>query len=187
MPHLKTDGHGGDSDSSHLSPFPPVFLLPFPPQLFLKELQQWQGQVDETNALADKLLTLYAHDDTHKVTQVNDNMTTTWTHISKRYFTCKSTGTELPVLSVTLTPRVSLQGLGQGGGPGGSSEAAAAVLPRPGEVPQLADGGGDHLQRPNRRHQQGEAAGAAGGQKPAGAVEGRTLTRWFPQKLTRGE
>lgn len=53
-------------------------------QVFLKELQQWQGPVDETNALADKLLTLYADDDTHKVTQVNNDMMTTWTHISKR-------------------------------------------------------------------------------------------------------
>nr|XP_046237962.1 dystrophin isoform X12 [Scatophagus argus] len=53
-------------------------------KLFLKELQQWQGQVDETNVLADKLLTLYANDDTHKVTQVNDNMVATWTHITKR-------------------------------------------------------------------------------------------------------
>ncbi|XP_045909199.1 dystrophin-like isoform X1 [Micropterus dolomieu] len=53
-------------------------------KLFVKELQQWQGQVDETNALANKLLTLYANDDTHKVTQVNDNMVATWTHISKR-------------------------------------------------------------------------------------------------------
>lgn len=62
------------------------FLLrsPFLPQLFLKDLQQWQGQVDETNALADKLLTLYASDDTHKVTQVNNNMVTSWTHIRKR-------------------------------------------------------------------------------------------------------
>ncbi|XP_055363081.1 dystrophin isoform X4 [Betta splendens] len=53
-------------------------------KLFVRELQQWQGQVDETNMLADKLLTLYASDDTHKVTQVNDNMMTTWTHIRKR-------------------------------------------------------------------------------------------------------
>ncbi|XP_068575388.1 dystrophin isoform X3 [Cebidichthys violaceus] len=53
-------------------------------KLFAKELQQWQGQVDETNALADKLLTLYANDDTHKVTQVNDNMVATWTHINRR-------------------------------------------------------------------------------------------------------
>ncbi|XP_049425588.1 dystrophin isoform X1 [Epinephelus fuscoguttatus] len=53
-------------------------------KLFVKELQQWQGQVDKTNALADKLLTLYANDDTHKVTQVNDNMMATWTHINRR-------------------------------------------------------------------------------------------------------
>lgn len=58
--------------------------LPLPPQLILKELQQWQGPVDETNALANKLLTLYANDDTHKVTQVNNNMVATWTHIGKR-------------------------------------------------------------------------------------------------------
>ncbi|XP_062236415.1 dystrophin isoform X4 [Platichthys flesus] len=51
---------------------------------FVKELQQGQGQVDKTNALADKLVTLYANDDTHKVTQVNDNMMATWTHINKR-------------------------------------------------------------------------------------------------------
>lgn len=50
----------------------------------MKELQQWHGQVDETNKLADKLLMLYANDDTHKVTQVNDNMMGTWAHISKR-------------------------------------------------------------------------------------------------------
>uniref|UniRef100_A0A3B5N1F8 Uncharacterized protein n=1 Tax=Xiphophorus couchianus TaxID=32473 RepID=A0A3B5N1F8_9TELE len=48
------------------------------------DLRQWQGQVAETNALANKLLTLYANDDTHKVTQVNDNMLATWAHISKR-------------------------------------------------------------------------------------------------------
>ncbi|KAM6958012.1 dystrophin isoform 1-T1 [Tautogolabrus adspersus] len=53
-------------------------------KLFARELQQWQGQVDQTNAMADKLLTLYANDDTHKVTQVNNNMVVTWTHISKR-------------------------------------------------------------------------------------------------------
>uniref|UniRef100_A0A671Z392 Dystrophin n=1 Tax=Sparus aurata TaxID=8175 RepID=A0A671Z392_SPAAU len=53
-------------------------------KLILKELQQWQGPVDETNALANKLLTLYANDDTHKVTQVNNNMVATWTHIGKR-------------------------------------------------------------------------------------------------------
>lgn len=81
----------GESESSHfkivsISFF--FFLLSFFtlifPQLFVKELEQWQGQVDETNALADKLLTLYANDDTHKVTQVNNNMVATWTHINRR-------------------------------------------------------------------------------------------------------
>ncbi|XP_078147159.1 dystrophin isoform X1 [Centroberyx gerrardi] len=53
-------------------------------KLFVMELRQWQGQVDETNALADKLLTLYSNDDTHKITQINDGMNATWTHINKR-------------------------------------------------------------------------------------------------------
>ncbi|XP_037829862.1 dystrophin isoform X1 [Kryptolebias marmoratus] len=53
-------------------------------RLFMKDLDQWQGQVVETKALANKLLTLYATDDTHKVTQVDDNMMATWTHINKR-------------------------------------------------------------------------------------------------------
>ncbi|XP_029306035.1 LOW QUALITY PROTEIN: dystrophin [Cottoperca gobio] len=53
-------------------------------KIFVRELQQWQGQVDGTNALADKLLSLYANDDTHRVTQVNDNMVATWTHINNR-------------------------------------------------------------------------------------------------------
>lgn len=81
--------------------------------------------------------------------------------------------------------RVSLQSLGSGGGSGGSSEAAAAVVPRPGEVPQLADGGRDHMQRLNRRHQQGASAGAAGGQEPAGTVEGRTLTHCYIVRTPR--
>ncbi|XP_077439439.1 dystrophin isoform X3 [Vanacampus margaritifer] len=51
---------------------------------FANDLRQWQGQVDETNALADKLLTRYANDDTHKVTQINDNMVAIWSHINKR-------------------------------------------------------------------------------------------------------
>ncbi|KAM4537905.1 dystrophin [Fundulus diaphanus] len=53
-------------------------------RLFMKELKQWQGQVAETNALASKLLTLYANDDTHKVSRVNDDMLATWAHINKR-------------------------------------------------------------------------------------------------------
>lgn len=71
-------------NSLAISSFSFFLHSPFLLQLFLKDLQQWQGQVDETNALADKLLTLYANDDTHKVTQVNNNMVTTWTHIRKR-------------------------------------------------------------------------------------------------------
>ncbi|XP_061692827.1 dystrophin isoform X9 [Syngnathoides biaculeatus] len=51
---------------------------------FANDLLQWQGQIDETNALADKLLIRYANDDTHKVTQINDNMVFVWTHINKR-------------------------------------------------------------------------------------------------------
>ncbi|KAM9828919.1 dystrophin isoform 2-T2 [Syngnathus typhle] len=51
---------------------------------FANDLRQWQGQVDETNALADKLLTQYSNDDTHKVTQINDNMMAIWTHINMR-------------------------------------------------------------------------------------------------------
>ncbi|XP_075333549.1 dystrophin isoform X3 [Odontesthes bonariensis] len=53
-------------------------------RLFMDELKHWHGQVAETKALAGKLLTMYANDDTHKVTQVNDNMVATWTHINKR-------------------------------------------------------------------------------------------------------
>ena len=53
-------------------------------QIFMRDLKQWQGQAIETKALANKLLTLYANDDTHKVSQVNDNMMATWTHINKR-------------------------------------------------------------------------------------------------------
>uniref|UniRef100_A0A1A8D5J0 Dystrophin n=1 Tax=Nothobranchius kadleci TaxID=1051664 RepID=A0A1A8D5J0_NOTKA len=53
-------------------------------RLFVKDLKQWQGQVTETKALANKLLTLYANDDTHKVTQVDDSMMATWMHINKR-------------------------------------------------------------------------------------------------------
>ncbi|XP_061641469.1 dystrophin isoform X19 [Phyllopteryx taeniolatus] len=50
---------------------------------FANDVLQWEGQIDETNALADKLLTRYANDDTHKVTQINDNMVAVWTHINK--------------------------------------------------------------------------------------------------------
>ncbi|XP_041834285.1 dystrophin isoform X2 [Melanotaenia boesemani] len=53
-------------------------------RLFMNVLKQWHEQVAETKALANKLLTLYANDDTHKVTQVNDNMVATWMHINQR-------------------------------------------------------------------------------------------------------
>uniref|UniRef100_A0A8K9WVR4 Dystrophin n=1 Tax=Oncorhynchus mykiss TaxID=8022 RepID=A0A8K9WVR4_ONCMY len=53
-------------------------------KLFVKELHQWQGQVDVTNDLAGKLLTLYSTDHTHKVTQMTDAMNVTWEHINKR-------------------------------------------------------------------------------------------------------
>lgn len=77
--------------------------------------------------------------------------------------------------SVFLIPLACLQSFRPGGGCGSRPEAAPPVLPGPGEVPQLADGGGDHLQCFNRCHQQGEAAGSAwGGQEAAGPVEGRT-------------
>jgi hypothetical protein len=50
----------------------------------VKELHQWQGQVDVTNDLAGKLLTLYSTDHTHKVTQMTDATNVTWEHINKR-------------------------------------------------------------------------------------------------------
>lgn len=50
----------------------------------MKELQQSQMQVKETNALANKLLTLYGNDDTHKVTQINNNMEAACMYINKR-------------------------------------------------------------------------------------------------------
>ncbi|XP_064826136.1 LOW QUALITY PROTEIN: dystrophin-like, partial [Oncorhynchus masou masou] len=53
-------------------------------KLFVKELHQWQGQVDVTNDLAGKLLTLYSTDHTHKVTQMTDATNVTWEHINKR-------------------------------------------------------------------------------------------------------
>uniref|UniRef100_A0A3Q2UTP9 Dystrophin n=1 Tax=Haplochromis burtoni TaxID=8153 RepID=A0A3Q2UTP9_HAPBU len=53
-------------------------------KLLMKELQQSQIQVKETNTLANKLLTLYGNDDTHKVTQINNNMDTACIFINKR-------------------------------------------------------------------------------------------------------
>ncbi|KAM6945421.1 LOW QUALITY PROTEIN: dystrophin-like [Aplochiton taeniatus] len=51
---------------------------------FESELRQWQRQVDQTNDLAEKLLTLYANDDTHKVKQMMDSMNAAWAHVNKR-------------------------------------------------------------------------------------------------------
>ncbi|KAK7893275.1 hypothetical protein WMY93_022427 [Mugilogobius chulae] len=53
-------------------------------KMLAKELQQWQVPVEQTNTLANKLLTLYANDDTHLVKQMNDDMNAAWTHIGKR-------------------------------------------------------------------------------------------------------
>ncbi|XP_004086056.1 dystrophin isoform X2 [Oryzias latipes] len=53
-------------------------------KVFIKDLKLWQEQVMESTALANKLLTLYSNDDTHKVSQVNDGMMATWSHINKR-------------------------------------------------------------------------------------------------------
>lgn len=61
-----------------------AFVFSLLTQLLMKELQQSQIQVKETNALANKLLTLYGNDDTHKVTQINNNMETACIYINKR-------------------------------------------------------------------------------------------------------
>ncbi|KAM9766235.1 dystrophin-like isoform 2-T2 [Menidia menidia] len=53
-------------------------------QMFAEELKHGHGQVAHSNGLADKLLTLYANDDTHKVSQARDGLLTTWTHLNKR-------------------------------------------------------------------------------------------------------
>lgn len=61
-----------------------AFVFSLLTQLLMKELQQSQIQVKETNTLANKLLTLYGNDDTHKVTQINNNMDTACIYINKR-------------------------------------------------------------------------------------------------------
>ncbi|KAL1021783.1 hypothetical protein UPYG_G00017880 [Umbra pygmaea] len=53
-------------------------------KLFVKDLRQWQNQVGVANDLARKLLTLYAADDTHKVTQMTDSTNIAWERINKR-------------------------------------------------------------------------------------------------------
>ncbi|XP_056317990.1 dystrophin-like isoform X1 [Danio aesculapii] len=49
-----------------------------------KDLQQWQTQMNVTNELANKLLTLYADDDTSKVKQMTESMNLAWANIKKR-------------------------------------------------------------------------------------------------------
>uniref|UniRef100_A0A672MV76 Dystrophin n=1 Tax=Sinocyclocheilus grahami TaxID=75366 RepID=A0A672MV76_SINGR len=53
-------------------------------QQLSKDIQQWQAQMNVTNELANKLLTLYADDDTRKVKQMTDSMNLAWDNIKKR-------------------------------------------------------------------------------------------------------
>jgi len=53
-------------------------------QQLSKDIQQWQAQVNVTNELANKLLTLYADDDTSKVKQMTESMNLAWANINKR-------------------------------------------------------------------------------------------------------
>lgn len=43
----------------------------------------WQAEVDVTNELANKLLLLYADDDTSKIKQMTENMNLVWGSIKK--------------------------------------------------------------------------------------------------------
>uniref|UniRef100_A0A672L129 Dystrophin n=1 Tax=Sinocyclocheilus grahami TaxID=75366 RepID=A0A672L129_SINGR len=49
-----------------------------------KDIQQGQAQMNVTNELANKLLTLYADDDTSKVKQMTESMDLAWANIKKR-------------------------------------------------------------------------------------------------------
>uniref|UniRef100_A0A8C1XPU5 Dystrophin n=1 Tax=Cyprinus carpio TaxID=7962 RepID=A0A8C1XPU5_CYPCA len=49
-----------------------------------KDIQQWQAQINVTNEMANKLLTLYADDDTSKVKQMTESMNLAWANIKKR-------------------------------------------------------------------------------------------------------
>uniref|UniRef100_A0A8C1XEG9 Dystrophin n=1 Tax=Cyprinus carpio TaxID=7962 RepID=A0A8C1XEG9_CYPCA len=46
-----------------------------------KDIQQWQAQMNVTNELANKLLTLYADDDTSKVKQMTESMNLAWANM----------------------------------------------------------------------------------------------------------
>uniref|UniRef100_A0A8C1QRX3 Dystrophin n=1 Tax=Cyprinus carpio TaxID=7962 RepID=A0A8C1QRX3_CYPCA len=53
-------------------------------QQLSKDIQQWQAQMNVTNELANKLLTLYADDDTSKVKQMTESMNLAWANMKKR-------------------------------------------------------------------------------------------------------
>lgn len=53
-------------------------------QQLSKDIQQWQAHINVTNELANKLLTLYADDDTSKVKQMTESMNLAWANINKR-------------------------------------------------------------------------------------------------------
>lgn len=57
-----------------------VFIL----QQLSKDIQQWQAQMNVTNELANKLLTVYVDDDTSKVKQMTESMNLAWANIKKR-------------------------------------------------------------------------------------------------------
>ncbi|XP_062866503.1 dystrophin isoform X2 [Trichomycterus rosablanca] len=50
---------------------------------FAQDIQRWQAEVNMTNEKANKLLTLYANDDTSLVKQMTDNMNLAWAKIQK--------------------------------------------------------------------------------------------------------
>ncbi|KAI5619629.1 dystrophin isoform X7 [Silurus asotus] len=52
-------------------------------QKLAKDIQLWQADIDETNKLANKLLVLYADDDTSKIKQMTENMNLAWGKIKK--------------------------------------------------------------------------------------------------------
>lgn len=54
-------------------------------QQLSKDIQQWQAHINVTNELANKLLTLYADDDTSKVKQMTESMNLAWANINKRW------------------------------------------------------------------------------------------------------
>ncbi|XP_058236880.1 dystrophin isoform X2 [Hemibagrus wyckioides] len=49
----------------------------------VKDIQLWQADIDVTNELANKLLVVYADDDTSKIKQMTENMNLVWGNIKK--------------------------------------------------------------------------------------------------------